>query len=197
MNTNETESTRVWENTWGDPDEGTTQSSPQAITEEWLISEGWEQCPCDIHETEDTNWRKGDVEIYNHNDSGKWVWVEQDGVVMRDRDHLELLLKWFDRDEGWSPHPEPIHDWFGLSYAQYLTIPRSALQSMPLDWQLKFVEMMRVLDKDINWRPEAGLRYIVKLCEIPDDPEQEWDQVVRDPLADYERGRRRLELRSK
>jgi len=30
---------------------------------------------------------------------------------------------------------EPLHNWFELTYAQYLTIPRSILQSMPVEWQ--------------------------------------------------------------
>jgi hypothetical protein len=30
---------------------------------------------------------------------------------------------------------ELIHNWFELTYAQYLTIPRSILQSMPVEWQ--------------------------------------------------------------
>lgn len=37
---------------------------------------------------------------------------------------------------------EPIHHWFGLSYSSYFTIPRLALQNMPLDWQRRFVALM-------------------------------------------------------
>lgn len=33
-------------------------------------------------------------------------------------------------------------DWFGLSYADWLTIPRVALQSMPEAWQNKFFELL-------------------------------------------------------
>lgn len=36
---------------------------------------------------------------------------------------------------------EPIHEWFGLSYSNYLVLPRSILQSMPIDWQKKFIEI--------------------------------------------------------
>lgn len=36
----------------------------------------------------------------------------------------------------------PIHSWFGLSYASWLTIPRLSLQEMPLDWQARFVELL-------------------------------------------------------
>jgi hypothetical protein len=36
----------------------------------------------------------------------------------------------------------PIHSWFGLSYASWLTIPRISLQEMPPDWQARFVELL-------------------------------------------------------
>jgi len=52
----------------------------------------------------------------------------------------------------------PIHDWFGLTYAQYLAIPRSILQSMPIDWQEKFVACLEQLDEQFEWREAvAGL----------------------------------------
>lgn len=36
----------------------------------------------------------------------------------------------------------PIWDSFGLSYASYAVFPRRALQSMPADWQQKFVDLI-------------------------------------------------------
>lgn len=32
----------------------------------------------------------------------------------------------------------PIHEMFGLTYANYAVFPRALLQSMPLDWQERF-----------------------------------------------------------
>jgi hypothetical protein len=34
-------------------------------------------------------------------------------------------------------HPTngPIHTWFGLTYSNYLVLPRSLMQSMPIEWQ--------------------------------------------------------------
>lgn len=85
------------------------------------------------------------------------------------------------------PDTEAIHRWFELSYAQYLTVPRSVLQSMPEAWQRKFVALLEKMDEAIDWRPKQG-RYWVQLK----DGEGRW---MRDPLMDYERGRRRLPLR--
>lgn len=38
---------------------------------------------------------------------------------------------------------EAIHEWFSLSYANYLVCPRSVLQSMPDEWQQRFVTCLR------------------------------------------------------
>ncbi|MBA8827883.1 hypothetical protein FHX42_005324 [Saccharopolyspora lacisalsi] len=40
------------------------------------------------------------------------------------------------------PAPKDIHTHFGLSYANYLVMPRALLQSMPEDWQHRFVELL-------------------------------------------------------
>lgn len=77
---------------------------------------------------------------------------------------------------------EPIHNWFELTYAQYLTIPRSVLQSMPTEWQIRFVNCLKELDSAIDWRPKDG-RYWVKLKDNR-------GRYIEDPLMDYERGRR-------
>lgn len=84
---------------------------------------------------------------------------------------------------------EPIHQWFELSYAQYLTIPRSVLQSMPAAWQARFVACLEELDATIDWRPPRG-RYWVQL-------KNNEGRYQVDPLMDYERGRRRIAHRMK
>ena len=80
-----------------------------------------------------------------------------------------------------------IDYWFELSYAQYLTIPRTALQSMPLEWQLQFVKLLEELDHSIDWRPKTG-RYWVQL---KDDK----GRYVNDPLSDYRHKRCKLKIK--
>jgi hypothetical protein len=82
---------------------------------------------------------------------------------------------------------EAIHMWFELSYAQYLTIPRSVLQSMPDEWQRRFVQCLEELDYNMDWRPKKG-RYWVRL-------KNEKGQFISDPLMDYQRGRRKINLK--
>lgn len=42
---------------------------------------------------------------------------------------------------------EAIHTWFSLTYANYLVLPRSVLQSMPDEWQQRFVGTLNELDE--------------------------------------------------
>lgn len=71
----------------------------------------------------------------------------------------------------------PINDWFELSYAQYLTIPRSALQSMPYKWRETFSRCLDELDDSIDWRPKEG-RYWVSL-------KNNKGKYKHDPLMQY------------
>jgi hypothetical protein len=71
----------------------------------------------------------------------------------------------------------PMHEWFELSYAKYLTIPRSIIQSMPVGWQAEFAQCLRELDDTLEWRPNYG-RYWVQLRD-------ERGRYVDDPFDDY------------
>jgi hypothetical protein len=55
-----------------------------------------------------------------------------------------------------------VHNWFELTYAQYLTIPRSILEAMPVEWQQRMVACLEELDATFDWRPKEG-RYWVQL----------------------------------
>ncbi|WP_293012208.1 hypothetical protein [Oceanicaulis sp.] len=41
----------------------------------------------------------------------------------------------------------PVHTWGGLYRTPYLVIPRMALEAMSLDWQERFVALMREADE--------------------------------------------------
>ena len=41
---------------------------------------------------------------------------------------------------------EAVHGWFGLTYANYLVLHRTLLQSMPDEWQNRFVACLRELE---------------------------------------------------
>jgi hypothetical protein len=71
----------------------------------------------------------------------------------------------------------PVHNWFELSYAQYLTIPRSILQAMPLEWKERFTKCLYELDDTIDWRPRDG-RYWCRLRNSK-------GRFIEDPFMEY------------
>ena len=80
---------------------------------------------------------------------------------------------------------EYIHEYFGLSYANYLVVPRVVLQSMPEEWQRQFVELLGAMGDSIaeEWEPEGGYHVEARTSS---------GQITIDPYSDYERGWRRL-----
>jgi len=80
-----------------------------------------------------------------------------------------------------------IHTFFGLTYANYLVLHRSILQSMPLDWQERFVVMLQEVERasaDI----ETPYSYSVQARSAD-------GKFTEDPVPHYNRGRTRLPIR--
>jgi hypothetical protein len=130
------------------------------------------------------------------------------------------------------PDDDAIHGWFNLTYANYLVIPRSILQSMPGDWQTSFVALLRQYEEAVTasdlFIPPYEVRALERRRQLLDpptcpecegegedadgkrceackgegvdadiDPRYETAEevgITEDPLADYERGRRRVDL---
>ena len=91
---------------------------------------------------------------------------------------------------------EPIHFHFGLSYASYLVLPRSVLQSMPKRWQSQFVALLKELGRawegeEESYRVQYG-RWVDG--DDPDEPGAQEFVEMPDDLGDYQRGRRRIPL---
>ena len=77
-----------------------------------------------------------------------------------------------------------------------MAIPRSVLQSMPEEWQYKFVELLQELD-DTNWQDilPDNTCYKVELRNYNyhgSNGSFKWGTKVEDPLGDYDRGRRNI-----
>jgi hypothetical protein len=87
------------------------------------------------------------------------------------------------KNEGVNEMDRDIHTWFNLTYANYLVIPRSVMQSMPEEWQFKFVALLEKMD-ETGWRerlPDASFYQV----EMRNDKHK-----VADPFREYDRGRR-------
>lgn len=83
--------------------------------------------------------------------------------------------------------PEPVHGWFELSYSNSLVLYRSALQSMPQEWQERFVACLEELSESFGYiEDEAGVEsYMVKA-------RGRGGRFLPDPYPHYNRGRTRL-----
>ncbi|MFD7734312.1 hypothetical protein ACFV6F_28535 [Kitasatospora phosalacinea] len=69
---------------------------------------------------------------------------------------------------------QPVHTWFGLSYAAYLVVPRTLMQSMPPAWQQRMVACLRELDAAFDHLPRAEAYDVVpgtvhQVCDLTDD----------------------------
>jgi len=89
---------------------------------------------------------------------------------------------------------EPIHEYFGLTYAQFLVVSRTALQSMPVAWQRRFVQCLRELDDSIdNLEPEWPWCYHVT---VRHHGTGKFGSLAKaDRLGAYERGRARVPVK--
>lgn len=89
-------------------------------------------------------------------------------------------------------HPneaEPIHMWFELSYSNYLVYPRSILQSMPREWQQRFVSCLIEAENAAAGLPDVPQNYNVT-------PRGQAGRFQKDPYSNYDRGRRKVELKA-
>lgn len=75
---------------------------------------------------------------------------------------------------------EPISTMFGLSYASYYVVPRLALQSMSIEWQREFVNLVDQLPQT----PE----YEVILPGQEIETDEHGRRLATDPWADYRHG---------
>lgn len=86
-------------------------------------------------------------------------------------------------DESIVYGPDPIHEWFNLTYASYLTIPRSVLQSMPTEWQERLVSLLEEMSAKCA-------EYDIDLPATTVAVRDARGRFMHDWLTDYQRGRR-------
>jgi hypothetical protein len=86
-------------------------------------------------------------------------------------------------------YAQDIHTWFGLSYANYLVLPRTLLQSMPAEWQHRFVGCLKEFDAAF-----AGVAQAHAYTVTPGN-ERELGGLRDDQLADLGFERKRTPCR--
>jgi hypothetical protein len=85
------------------------------------------------------------------------------------------------------PSSHAIHHMFGLSYARYLVVPRSVLQSMPAHWQSKMVVLLEEMKRACD---QVGIELPTYVVDNSGGEKRE--RTMRGWLHDYERGRRNV-----
>jgi hypothetical protein len=86
----------------------------------------------------------------------------------------------------------PMHEWFSLSYASYLVVPRSWIQEMPIAWQQRLRDCLEELEQTLDVRdPPGGYRVqaIGERGRFISDP---WREYRHGPVPER-RARRRTE----
>lgn len=86
----------------------------------------------------------------------------------------------------------PLSQWFGLSRASFLTIPRVLMQEMPADWQEKMAKLLQEYDDEFpggQYTEVEGTRVQCtkdnSLVKTPDcilnyrRPDREWVELMR------------------
>lgn len=67
---------------------------------------------------------------------------------------------------------DAVHNYFGLSYSNYLVLHRSLLQSMPCEWQARFVKCLEELNEAFAYVEQPSC-YEVVAAE-----EKEYDELT-------------------
>ena len=79
-----------------------------------------------------------------------------------------------------------IHNWFGLTYANYLVLPRSILQSMDAEWQKKMVNLLN--DLEDKMREE----YLQDMPDYSVNAKDSNGKYIKDPYRYYWRNNQRI-----
>lgn len=78
------------------------------------------------------------------------------------------------------PHGEDVHGFFELSYASYLVLPRSLMQSMPGEWQERMVACLEEMDAHFDEDVKAPSWWVRAT---------NGREFICDPAPPYDRGR--------
>jgi len=86
-------------------------------------------------------------------------------------------------------HSQKMEEFWELSHAQYLTIPRSMIQEMSVQWQDKLANLLTMMDNKFDWRPKNMVYYCFLLDEELHRKDIElMNEISFDPLAEYRHG---------
>lgn len=79
-------------------------------------------------------------------------------------------------------HKQNIHEWFELTYAQFLVVPRVIMSGMPEDWQEKMAELLDQMGATFDYSPGSGDTYYVRVGKAPEWPYEDKDGNPIEPV---------------
>lgn len=68
----------------------------EPITREWLTSQGFEPVESDMGSNYPDHYQKGSLNIWEFNDTGRWLLIQYDTIEMKTRGKLRMLAKLID-----------------------------------------------------------------------------------------------------
>ena len=89
--------------------------------------------------------------------------------------------------DTWVRPDTDIHTWFNLTYANYLVLPRTLLQSLPEEMQYRLTEVLDEIADLAEANCVPSPRYRVQAVD-------KRGRFMVDPVPHYERGRTRIDL---
>jgi len=93
------------------------------------------------------------------------------------------MIKCTDEDGNEFYVESPIHNWFELTCASYLVLPRVLMQEMPLEWQENMVKLLEEMEETFPNYKDGSYRVLKtkdrKLVKTP-----EWEINYRHPNRD-------------
>jgi len=71
------------------------------------------------------------------------------GVIQQKIFHYKILfrIKILRQNIHYTPGRNKLNEWFSLSYASWLTLPRVLVQEMPDEWQKKMAKLLEEYDR--------------------------------------------------
>lgn len=75
-----------------------------------------------------------------------------------------------------------VHEWFALTYSNYLILPRSLMQAMPIEWQERLTACLKEMRSAVEPLQPINDNYCVQL-------RNERGRFIEDPYSEYRHSR--------
>lgn len=129
---------------------------------------------CAVIDAESEDWIKDKIQEYFPGSGIRFIQeVDRDHVPGDRFPNFENKTKIDTAPDIGPEKEEPVNEMFGLTYASYYVVPRVVLQSMPVEWQKKFVALVKEMNSRIPWEVAESEYHVVMTEKYDLMPEEE------------------------